>query len=269
MKKLLFLTYIIISFPFALFSQDQDSDFPKIFYRNEKTLGINLFTNGWGLGYRYGDRVNYFEKKLYEVDLSLIKHSKEVKSTSSFITSESIIFGKLNYAFDLRAGYGKQNEIYSKRSPGSVAVRSFYSFGPSVAILKPIYYKILYPLNDSVYGVREEKFNPDIHTSGDISGKASFFKGFDELKFIPGAYIKLGVNFEFSQSEFLIHAIEAGAMFTAYLKNLDIMAVDDNQQYFLVLFASYRFGKVTNAQELSPEYLKKQKRKIRLLKRNR
>jgi len=58
-------------------------------------------------------------------------------------------------------------------------------------------------------------------------------------------------------------------MFTAYLKNLEIMAVDDNQQYFLVLFASYRFGKVTNAQELSPEYLKKQKRKLRILKRNR
>jgi len=269
MKKLLFLIFITLSLPVTLFSQDQDLDFPKIFYRNEKTLGINLNTNGWGLGYRYGNRVNFFEKKLYEIDFSLIKHTKEVKSTSSFITSESIIFGKLNYAFDLKAGYGKQNEIYSKHSPGSVAVRSFYSFGPSVAILKPIYYEILYALNDSVYGIQEEKFNPDIHTPGDISGKASFFKGIDELKLIPGAYIKLGINFEFSQSEHIIHAIEAGAMFTAYLKNLEIMAVDDNQQYFLVLFASYRFGKVTNAQELSPEYLKKQKRKLRILKRNR
>ncbi|PLX21983.1 MAG: hypothetical protein C0597_02910, partial [Marinilabiliales bacterium] len=169
------------------------------------------------------------------------------------------------YVFDLRVGYGKQNEMFSKRDPGSVAIRYFYSIGPSVAIQKPIYYEILYPLNDSVYGVREEKFNADIHTSGQINGKTSFFDGFDEISLVPGAFLKAGVNFEFSQSETLIHALEAGVMIQAYLSSLEIMDVEDNQQFYFTLFVSYRFGKIVNAQEISEEYLKKRKKRVRWL----
>lgn len=264
--RFLFSVLLLSVFTVGVYCQETDNDMPKIFYRNEKTLGVQLNTNGWGFGYRFGDRINYFEKRNYEVDLSIIKHPKEVKSSSSFITSESFVFGKLNYIFDLRAGYGKQNEMFSKRDPGSIAIRYFYSFGPSVAILKPIYYKILYPVNDSVYGVREEKFNADIHTSGDISGKASFFKGFDEITLVPGAYLKAGVNFEFSQAETLVHALEAGIMIQAYLNDLKIMAVENNQQFYFTLFVSYRFGKIVNAQEISEEYMKKRKKKFKIFK---
>lgn len=261
-----FLSAIFISiFTLNAYPQKLPEDMPKIFYRNEKTLGLQLNTNGWGIGYRYGDRINYFEKRNYEIDLSLLKHSKEIKSSSSFLTSSSFVFGKLNYVFDLRAGYGKQIEIFGKRDPGSVALRYFYSIGPSVAILKPIYYEILYPVNDSTYGIRKEKFNPDIHTSGDIRGKSSFFDGIDEIKLVPGAYLKAGINFEFSQTETLIHALEAGVMIQAYLNSLEIMAVDDNQQFYFTLFVSYRFGKIVNAQEISDTYLKKRKKKLRLL----
>jgi len=259
----LFTVVLLYILSLNLYSQDTSEDMPKIFYRNEKTLGLQLNTNGWGLGYRYGDRINYFEKRNYEIDFSIIKHAKEVKSSNTFFSSESFVFGKLNYVFDLRAGYGKQNEMFSKRDPGSVAIRYFYSIGPSVAILKPIYYEILYPVNDSVYGIRKEKFNEDIHTSGDIRGKSSFFDGFDEIKLVPGAYLKAGFNFEFSQSETLIHALEAGIMLQAYLSDLEIMAVDDNQQFYFTLFVSYRFGKIVNAQEISDEYLKKRKKKLK------
>jgi len=237
----------------------------KIFYRNEKTLAVNLNSNGWGLGYRYGNRINYFEKYIYEFDFSVIKHPKEINSSNaSFLSSESFVFGKLNSVFDIRLGYGKQNEIFSKRERKSVAVRYFYSVGPSVAFLKPVYYDILYPINDSVYGIREEKFNPAIHTSDDINGRASFFKGFDEIKLVPGLFAKTGFNFEFSQKENIIHAIEAGIIIQAYLKSLDIMAVDDNQQFYFTLFISYRIGKVVNAQQISPEYLKRRKKKLKI-----
>ncbi len=261
------LSIAILSNFIAAYGQDLSEGMPKIFYKNEKTMGVQLNTNGWGIGYRYGDRINYFEKRIYEVDFSIIKHPKEVKSSSTFISSESFVFGKLNYVFDLRVGYGKQNEMFSKRDPGSVAIRYYYSVGPAVAIQKPIYYEILYPVNDSVYGIRKEKFNADIHTSGDINGKTSFFDGIDEISLVPGAFFKLGINFEFSQSETLIHALEAGAMVQTYLNNLEIMDVDDNQQLYFTLFVSYRFGKIINAQEISEEYLKKRKKRYKLFNR--
>jgi len=263
-SKLLFSVFYFLSLALLARSQELSDDMPKVFYKNEKIVGIQLNTNGWGIGYRYGDRINYFEKRLYEVDLSLIKHSKEIRSSSTFISSESIIFGKLNYVFDLRLGYGKQKVLFNKRNPGSVAIRYFYSVGPSVAFLKPIYYKILYPVSDSLYGVSEEKFNPDIHAPGDINGKSSFFTGIDEIRVIPGAYFKLGFNFEFSQAETLVHALEAGVMLQAYLDQLDIMAVDNNQQFYFTLFVSYKFGKIVNAQEISESYLKKRQKRIKI-----
>jgi len=263
-RYIYFFLFLFIFFGTILPAQELPDDMPKIFYKNEKTAGIYLNSNGWGLSYRYGSRINYFEKKIYDIDFSIIKHAKEIKSTSSFLTSESFIFGKLNHVFDLKFGYGKQNEIFTKKSPGSVAIRYFYSIGPSIALQKPIYYKILYPVNDSLYSEREEKFNPDIHTSGDISGKASFFTGIDEIGIIPGAFIKTGFNFEFSQSENIIHALEAGVMFQAYLKDLDLMAVDDNQQFLFVLFLSYRIGRIVNAQDISEDFYKRRKKKFNL-----
>ena len=108
--KFKFLVSVIIFSILVLdtYSQETPDDLPKIFYRNEKTLGVQLNTNGWSVGYRFGDRINYFEKRNYEIDFSIIKHPKEIKSSSSFIASESFIFGKLNYVFDLRAGDCKQ-----------------------------------------------------------------------------------------------------------------------------------------------------------------
>jgi len=262
-SKLLLLLFFFLS-AFSAFPQDLSDDLPKIFFRNEKTIALNLNSNGWGLGYRYGSRINAFEKHIYEIDFSVIKHPKEINSSNaSFLSSESFVFGKLNSVFDLRFGYGKQNEIFVKRDLKSVAVRYFYSTGPSISIRKPIYYEILYPINDSTFGIRDEKFNPAIHTAADINGKASFFKGFNEITLVPGLFIKGGLNFEFSQKENIVHALEAGIILQGYLESLDIMAVDDNQQFYFTLFLSYRIGKVTNAQQISPEYLKRRKKKLR------
>lgn len=260
LRYLILLLFIIVHV--NLYSQENNNA-PKIFYKNERTFSVNLLTNGWGIGYRYGNRINYFEKKIYELDVSLIKHPKEVKSSASWFNSESFVFGKLNYVFDIHAGLGRQNEIFSKRDPGSISVKYFYTIGASIALLKPIYYKIYYAYPDTSF-VKEEKFSSGIHTASDISGKASFFKGFDEIKIVPGAYIKAGVNFEFSQNETRLHIIELGAIFQAYSKTLEIMAVDDNQQFLFSLFISYRFGKVINAQNISEEYLKKRKKKFKL-----
>ena len=54
-------------------------------------------------------------------------------------------------------------------------------------------------------------------------------------------------------------------MIQAYLSSLEIMAVDDNQQFYFTLFISYRFGKIVNAQEISSDYLKKRRKKVRFL----
>jgi hypothetical protein len=92
-----------------------------------------------------------------------------------------------------------------------------------------------------------EKFSYDQHLqTAYIVGRASFFKGINEISFVPGLYGKFGFMFEFGKFNETIHALDAGIMIDAFLKEIPIMAAY-NSQVFLTLFVSYRFGKVIDA----------------------
>ena len=75
-------------------------------------------------------------------------------------------------------------------------------------------------------------------------GKASFFKGFDEIKLYPGLYARSGFSFEYSKNDRVTHAIEVGASFHAFAKTIPIMASEDNKQFFPAIFVSYRIGMI-------------------------
>ena len=102
------------------------------------------------------------------------------------------------------------------------------------------------------YELRIEKFDPlAIATPSEIYSKAAFTKGLKETKVMPGLYIKGGFNFEYSKEDKAIHAIEIGGMINAYPKEIPIMAISKNKQFFFSLFVSYRFGAILDP--LHPE----------------
>jgi hypothetical protein len=94
------------------------------------------------------------------------------------------------------------------------------------------------------YEIKEEKFNNSIALPQEIYGRASFVKGLDEIKVMPGIYAKGGFNFEYSKEDKVIHAIETGAQINVFAKALPIMASDDNKMIFFSLFVSYRLGMI-------------------------
>jgi hypothetical protein len=151
----------------------------------------------------------------------------------------------------VRAGLGHQHELFKKADLGGIAIRYFYSAGPVLAIYKPIYYKVLYIVSAGEYEVKEEKFDASIAIPQDIYSKASFTKGLDETKVMPGLYAKAGFNFEYSKQDKIIHAIELGAQVNAFPVKIPIMAVSPNKAVFFSLFVSYRFGLILDP--LDPE----------------
>jgi hypothetical protein len=242
MKKIfLFLSFLTFVIQHT-FSQGDLDEQKKIFYRNEKSLAVMLNSNGFGLNGRYSVRIDAFRKKNFDFEIVSLKHPQEYRSSSSSNTStRGYIIGKLNNVFVLRPGYGKQKEVFQKFDIGGISVRRFYSFGPSLALLKPIYYEVQDPLTEEI---KTQKFN--ITYVDYILGKASFFKGFDEISVKPGAFFKGGISFEFSKFDQVIHAIEGGVIAEGFISKLPIMATKQNYQFFLTLFVSYRFGKVVD-----------------------
>jgi hypothetical protein len=244
MKKLLLLSLLVLSGTISLYAQGELNEQQKVFFRNEKSFGILLNTDGWGISYRGAKRINFRNKNLFEIDFGTIKLVKEYRQSSQWVQGSSFIFGKVNSAFYLRGGIGYQHEIFKKADLGGIAVRYFFSAGPVLGIYKPIYYRVLHPISPTEYEVKEVKFDNSIASPSDIYSKASFTKGMDETRVMPGLYGKFGFNFEYSKEDKVIHAIEVGTTLNAFPKEIPIMYGANNKALFFSLFVSYRFGMI-------------------------
>ena len=251
MKKLLILAVIVIFGAITLYAQGELNEEQKIFFRNEKSFALLLNTDGIGFSYRGAKRIDYRNKRLFEIDAGNLKLVKEYRQSSQYLQGSSFIFGKLNSTIYVRSGIGHQHELFKKADLGGIAVRYFYSAGPVLAIYKPIYYRVLHLVSPNVTELVDEKFDSSIASSQDIYSKASFTKGLDETKVMPGLYAKGGFNFEYSKEDKIIHAIEFGAQINAFPKKIPIMAGPDNKALFFSLFVSYRFGVILDP--LDPE----------------
>jgi len=238
-----FYIVLFLFFSIIAYSQGELGDDKGVFYRNERTWGLSLNTNGYSLNYRYGKRVNFTQKTLFEADISVIKHNKEIKLYPE-LNYRSFVFGKLNSVYFIRAGYGRQVEWFPKTDKGSISIRYFYTGGISLSILKPIYYVVLYPFDTLLLSQRFEDINP---SRGQLLGGASSLKGWGELAFMPGAYIRSGLTFEFSDDENRISALEIALTLDAFPKKIKQMENERNNFAFLSMNVTYRFGKVLDA----------------------
>lgn len=253
MNGMLILSFILFCIS-PLAAQGDIDPQQRVFFRNERSIGVQLNSDGIGLGYRTGKRIDFLNKRLIEIEAGTLKNPKEYRQRHSYSQGGAFVFGKLNSAFYLRGGYGHQREMFSKEDFGGIAIRYFYSGGPVLAVYKPIYYKVLYliPGTGNEYVPREEKFDPlAIASPGEIYGKAGFTKGLKEIKVLPGLYAKGGFNFEYSKEDRAIHAIEIGAQINAFINEVPIMAITRNKQFFPSIFVSYRFGMIVDP--LNPE----------------
>jgi hypothetical protein len=244
MNKLLIIAVMFMFGTVSLNAQGELNEQQKVFFRNERSFAILLNTDGIGVSYRGAKRIDFLNKRLLEIEAGTLKHPKEYKLSTSYNQGGSFVFGKLNSTFYLRGGIGQQHELFKKADLGGIAVRYFYSAGPVIAIYKPIYYKVLYPISVNEFEIKEEKFSSSIALPQDIYSRASFSKGLNETRFLPGLYVKGGFNFEYSKEDKIIHAIEAGAQINAFPKKILIMAEAENKTIFFSLFVSYRFGMI-------------------------
>ncbi|MCU0472742.1 MAG: hypothetical protein MUC93_05160 [Bacteroidales bacterium] len=252
MKKLLIIAVLFLYGAVSAYAQGELDEQQKVFFRNERSFAVLLHSDGFGFGYREAKRIDYLNKRLLEINFGTLRHPKEYKMTNPYYQGyKSYAFGKLNSVFFLLAGIGHQHEIFQKTDLGGIAIRWFYSGGPVLALYKPIFYLVLYPISLKEAEVKVEKFDVSIHQSSDILSRASFTKGLDEIKAMPGLFGKSGFNFEYSKEDKVIHAIELGVQVNAFPKTIPIMASTDNKAIFFSLFVSYRFGVIVDP--LHPE----------------
>ncbi len=221
--------------------------------RGELSGGLRLSTDGYGIfvdkGWIKGDAFpnnkesRFYHVRLLQVELSERKHPKEMKTNSAFgglgLEPSSYILGKINNFYTLRVGYGRRQMIAGKPDPGTVAVHWVYVGGLSLGLVKP-YYLELQSLGTRKY---TDSIINEFTSEMQILGKASFTKGFNELKFVPGAYVKSGLHFDFANKRKGLMALEVGASAELYIKKVEQMVLQEPKAIFFNFYGSFQLGK--------------------------
>lgn len=211
------------------------------YYRTMNMYGGYVHTAGLGIYYRRGWRQTGFTNRIMNFEMLTLNHPKQFKVALTQRTSQGGFFlNKINSVLMLRGSFGWQKTWFDKEVKRGVRVSSFFLLGPTIALAKPVFVNVVF--NDS--GLSTEKYADIVNRSGvSIIERAPYLIGVSETIPYPGGHAKVALNFEYSQDDEFIRALETGATFDVFPKRIPIMANTYNDQFYLTLFVAFHFGR--------------------------
>ncbi len=241
-----------LTLPPACLCQQTLYDETRILYKKEAYGGFTAHGDGWGVNFTMAHHRTARMRWTWGVELVGMKHPKEVKSFNPYYEdSRGYFFGKLNSLLLLRPTYGRKVQITDKLRKSGVEVNYVWGIGPSIGLLKPVYLQIGYDElgamgNYPFSTITIERYDPYVHTVDAIFGRASWFKGVNEMGLAPGVFGRFGFNFEYAGPATGIKALEVGVSVDAFAQPVPIMAElegVENKQFFLEFYLQLLFGK--------------------------
>ena len=251
---------IILFFAMLFYSVDACAQFDteysdtsdiQILYNKTKTYGLIAHNLGFGVQYRSGKRLSIFRTRMLEFDFVTYRSFKQVKLLKPYQNAKKFVYGKQNEAFFLRAGMAWKRLLTRKPYWGGVELRLTYAAGVSLGIAKPYYIYVVYETpgsNGDSYEIKPEVYSSDPNERQwlDEYGRAPFSKGLNEISVHPGAYVRIGLNFEFGKVSTKINSLEVGTTIDALPVGMTVMAYSENQIFFPQFYISYSWGKRYN-----------------------
>lgn len=251
----LFIIAVLVLRMATVAAQGAFPDQPTILYDKQHYVGGTLQSNGWGGFFTYGKYENAFKIKLFHADLQFIRHEKEFKRFSSDPNARGYVYGKLNSFFVLHAGFGQKKIITEKLRKNGVQLSHNWIAGPSFGFTKPVYLEIFYLAERGPAYIQVERFDPSRHFIDNIYGRAGGLRGFNQIKFHPGGFVRWGLLVEYSNVRDGLKGIEVGGQIDVYARRIPIMAEKileaqessaKNHQIFPSVYVNFFFGRKYN-----------------------
>lgn len=177
------------------------------------------------------------------------KHPKEervptVSSTGGLLIVSSYIYGKINNFYSLNLGLGEQRLIGGKGNKNGVAVSFIYGGSVAAGLLRPYYLEVLNPTT----GARDEIKYTDATKNqfldaGNIIGKGSLTKGWNEMTIVPGFQARTALRFDYGRYNEILSAIEVGLHASYYTKPMPMLLDVPEKKFFFNAYVSLSFGK--------------------------
>jgi len=238
-----FLIVILFAWTSSLLAQDNTIfDDNRLNYNREIHGGFFLHNFGWGLNFAKYFHQTVDKQRYFEIQFSFIHHPKQQKTYSFFIQdSKGYFYGKLNTFFVFRGIYGKKHTIAHKIRSSGVELAYKWGVGPTFGFLKPVYLEIFVPEFGGILEI--QRYDPEKHDKFNIFGRAGGLRGFNELQFRPGIFLKFGLQIEYSGKKKGVSGIEVGIALDSYFQQIELMADINNIQFFPMIYLNFFFGK--------------------------
>lgn len=217
---------------------------------------MRIHTNGMSAFYERVWIKSIWKKNVLQTNFFYFKDFKQKKVKSDYAAiynTGGYFFGKQNNFWNVNVLYGQKKIIAEKADQNGVRFSMVYLGGISLGILKPYGLSIVESDNFSLNPPETEVYfydenNPEVflspsNTNTRIFGPAGLRHGFGGMKFIPGAHIKFGFNFDWSNRDAFIKSIEIGSQLDIYYKKLPVMITSRNKPYIFNLYLSFQMGK--------------------------
>jgi len=195
-----------------------------------------LHTNGVGLGFRIGKEPTIHIRRGFDFEYTYYRHFKERRTRLDF--GQSITYGKLNYFGQVRGGYGVTRVLNGKPYWGGVEVGCFFYGGVSLGVSIPVYVEV-YEGIDPV----SRRYDPKIHSTGNIKRQEPIWKGLKNTKLHPGIYVKTGMSFDFAKNDARVMKLDFGVAADAYYPPVEKIAYSPKQYILFTGFICIHFGK--------------------------
>lgn len=218
-----------------------------IIYQKQSIFGIKLNTDGYAAFYELGRLKTPVKTNLYSIEIGERKHAKEEKLTRGnnwgFAVGNPYIYGKINNFYFVKLGFGQQHLIGGKGNKNGVAVSALYGGGVSAGLLKPYYISYSDPQTNTHTDIKYNKNDSVFLAANYILGSSGLGKGFKEIKFTPGVFVKTGLRFDYGRYNETVTAIEVGLNVELYSNKMPIMLLNKEKQLFFNAYAAIDFGR--------------------------
>jgi len=222
-----------------------------LIYSKQSAFAFKLNTDGWGAFYEHGKYKTIKKTNLWWLELGERKSQKEEKLTTGQVVGNiaflgtPFIYGKQNIFYYLKAGLGQQLLIGGKGNKNGVAVSAIYGAGISMGYLKPYYLNVVGDNQTNIdikYVGSDSATKAQFLTPNIINGASGFTKGFGEGKFVPGAYGRLAMRFDYGRFNEFLSAFEVGVNAEYYTQTMPILINNPEKRFFFNGYIAIEFG---------------------------
>lgn len=229
-----------------------------VVYATEQGADIRVHTNGYAIGYYWGNIPTYYKTSYFQVEIGRIFDSREASQNRNPVyqfnrLSSSYKFGKQNDFYVIRFGKGVKKYVTDQAKRKGVAIGYDIEAGADLGILKPYYLELIYRID------RDGRFDAEIINEKytvenaekflnyeSIYGRAPWSMGLKELSLAPGIHGKSSVFFALGSNGQFVKTLEVGLLADIFVRKIPLMVETDavsNRPYFLNLYVNLQFGK--------------------------